>query len=329
MFDLKPYFTAARIAKRFDAAPVIITTVMDLLFPADVRENFESPVIPVSDIKQVVGAVPVVRRGSASIPLRGESTDTAYIEPLPVRIHDELSAVELNNLKLASPTTLEQWANRKQMALRKAARLTSEVLCAQAVFDGKIKYPLLQSNGAYTTYQVVYGDTLSRVVAAGEEWDHADASLMKVYGLLEDLSTDLDGAGYGGAKVTFAGRLAYSTVLSLIEATEKPKIPVRVNEDGSISLGGHTIRKMAETYYDPATKSTKPKLADKEVRMIATGNTAFFYGPVDDLDANLHAMPMFIKPIKRDNPSGILLVGESKPLPAVAPKATVKAIVLA
>lgn len=329
MFDLKPYFTAARIAKRFEAAPPIITTVMDLLFPADVRENFESPVIPVSDIRQVVGAVPVVRRGGESIPMRGEPTDTTYIEPLPVRLHDELSAVDLNNLKLANPTTLEQWATRKQLAMRKSARLTAEVLCAQAVFDGRISYPLLQSNGSYATYQVDYGAILTHAVEAEKKWDHADAALMKVYELLEDLATALDSAGYGGTKVTFAGKLAYSTLLSLIEATDKPKIPVRVNEDGSISLGGHTIRKMAETYYDPATKSTKAKLADKDVRMVSTGNTAFFYGPVDDLDANLHAMPMFIKPIKRDNPSGIILVGESKPLPAVAPKATVKATVLA
>ncbi|ABB40171.1 hypothetical protein Dde_3377 [Oleidesulfovibrio alaskensis G20] len=329
MFDLKPYFTAARIARRFEAAPPLTTTVMDLLFPADVRANYESPVIPVSDIKQVVGAVPVVRRGSASIPLRGEDTETSYIEPLPVRIHDELSAVDLNNLKIASPTTLEQWSNRKQLALRRAARLTSEVLCAQAAFDGRIAYPLLQSNGSFTTYQVDYGAPLDHALAAAEKWDHADASLMIVYELLEDMATDLDKAGYGGSKITFAGRLAFSTVLKLIEATDKPKIPVLVEKDGSISLGGHTIRKMAETYYDPSTKTTKPKLADKEVRMIATGNTAFFYGPVDDLDANLHAMPMFIKPIKRDNPSGILLVGESKPLPAVAPEATVKATVLA
>ena len=328
MFDLKPYFTAAKIAKRFQNAPVIKDVVMDTLFPPAVRQTVESPVIPVSDIKQIVGAVPVVHRGAASIPLRADNTVNTYVEPLPVRIHDDIDAVTLNNLKLASSTTLEQWANRKQLALRQTARLTAAVLCAQAVFNGKISYPLLESNGSYATYTVTYGDVLEHSVVTADKWDDANASLMGVYKTLEAMSTKLDDAGHGGEKVTFAGATAYATLLVLIDATDKPKIPVRVMDDGTINIGGHKIKKMAETYPDPENKTVRPKLPPKEVRMVATGNTALFYGPIDDLDANLQAMPMFIKPHKVADPSKYTLIGESKPLPAVAPEATCKATVL-
>ncbi|MFA9394794.1 MAG: major capsid protein [Halodesulfovibrio sp.] len=328
MFDLKPYFTAVRIAKRFQNAPIIKDVVMDTLFPPEVRQTVESPVIPVSDIQQVVGAVPVVHRGAASIPLRGDVTLNTYVEPLPVRIHDDIDGVTLNNLKLANSTTLEQWAERKQLALRRTARLTAAVLCAQAVFDGSISYPLLESNGSYATYTVQYGAVLTYNTTAQEKWDHADASMMSIYKTLEEMSSKLDKAGHGGEKITFAGVLAFTTILSLIEATDKPKIPVKIMDDGSINLGGHKIKKMAETYPDPENDTVKAKLAPKEIRMIATGNTALFYGPIDDLDSNLQAMPMFVKPLKMDNPSKYMLIGESKPLPAVAPKATIKATVL-
>jgi hypothetical protein len=142
------------------------------------------------------------------------------------------------------------------------------------------------------------------------------------------MSTQLDDAGHGGEKITFAGKLAFATVLALVDATDKPKVPVRIEGDGTINIGGHVIKKMAETYPDPANKTVKSKLAPKEIRMIAKGNTGLFYGPIDDLDANLQAMPMFVKPIKVDNPSKYTLLGESKPLPAVAPEATCKATVL-
>ena len=110
---------------------------------------------------------------------------------------------------------------------------------------------------------------------------------------------------------------------------EKPKIPVRVNEDGTITLGGHTIKKMAETWKNPQTGTSTAKVPDKEIRMVSKGYTGFFYGPVDDLDANLRPMPMFVKPVKTDDPSEIRIVGESKPLPGVVPAATRKAVVLA
>ena len=62
--------------------------------------------------------------------------------------------------------------------------------------------------------------------------------------------------------------------------------------------------------------------------MVSKGYTGFFYGPVDDLEGNLQPMPMFIKPVEIQDPSEIRLIGESKPLPAVAPGATRKAVVV-
>ena len=330
--DITKYFTAQKIAKRYEKMAPLETTVFDSYFPEAVRDQFELPVIPVQEISSIVQAVPVVRRGAQSIAVGGDSFDNVYIEPLPVRIHSNVSAKELNDLKLLGESSREKWANRRQMAMRRTVRLVNEILCAQALFNGKVQYPLLQSDGNYAVYTVGYnGDQsiLSVTVAATSKWNAAECTLVKVYELLEGISTKLDEAGYGGEKETNAGSDAFSALLALIEATDKPKIPVKVKDDGTINLGGHVIKKQAEAYRDPKTGTTVNKITPGEIRMLSKGYTGHFYAAVDDLDANLQAVPMFVKPIERKNPSGYQLVAESKPLPVVAPKATCKAVVVA
>jgi hypothetical protein len=327
--DLTKYFTAQKIAKRFEKVTPLKTTIFDEYFPAGVRDQYALPVIPVQEINSIVQAVPVVRRGAQSLPIAGDEFDNIYIEPLPVRTHAMVSAKELNDMKLLGESSREKWATRKQMAMRKTVRLVNEILCSQALFDGKIEYPLLQSNGSYAVYTVTYngGQSIRSVnVAATSKWDAAECTLVKVYELLEEMSTSLDEGGHGGEKKIECGKTAFSALLALIEATDKPKIPVKVNNDGTVTLGGHTIRKMAEAYRHPKTGATVNKITPGEIRMISKGYTGHFYAAVDDLDANLQAEPMFVKPIKSEDPSGYRLVAESKPLPVVAPQATCKAI---
>lgn len=330
--DLTKYFTRQRIAKRFEVMPPIKSTFFDRHFPESARSQYEGPIIPVSEVDKIVRAVPVVRRGAESVPMVGDEFDNIYIEPLPVRIHTNVSAKELNDLKLIGEESRESWATRRQEAMRKTVRLSTEIMSAQAVMDGKINYPLLQSNGQYAVYQVTYnrGQSIQTVnVAAADKWNAAEATLVKVHKLLRTMANQLDNAGFGGEKVIYAGIDAFDALLTLIEGTDKPKVPVKVRDDGTISMGGFIITEMAEAYSDPKTGATVNKLAPGEIRMISMGHSGLIYGAVDDLDANLQALPMFIKPIEQKNPSGYQLVAESKPLPVVAPQATCKAIVFA
>lgn len=48
----------------------------------------------------------------------------------------------------------------------------------------------------------------------------------------------------------------------------------------------------------------------------AGGATRLFYCALDDLDANLQPLPFYAKPIVQQDPSGVKIVGTSKPLPA-------------
>lgn len=328
VIDLRKHFTMAAVKQRLERVAVIQSTVMDLVFPPSARTQYDSPVIPVSEIRQLAHVMPVVARGAASAPITASEMDNQYVEPLPVRVHAVIKPVELNNLKLMGMGAREEWAGRKQEALRGSIKKTLEVLCAQAVFDGAISHPLLLASGAYADYSVTYGSTPQTYVPAAK-WDAADFKLTQLYGQLEDMDTLLEEAGYAGERLIFAGKAAYVQALALAEAwVSQAGLKVEVSAEGA-RVGGYLIRKMAETYVHPATGVVTKKLGDKEIRMVAAGNHAFFYGPVDDLDANLQAMPMFIKPVKHDDPSDLKIVAESKPLPAPSPQAVVKATVLA
>lgn len=330
VLDLTRYFTAMKIAARFKVMKPIKSTILDLHFPEAVRQQYEGPIIPVQEILQVAQAVPVVYRGAESIPMVGDQSETGYIEPLPVRIHAMISAKDLNDLKQVGEGGRESWAARKQEAMRQTNQLVREVLATQAVLDGEIAYPLLQSNGQYAVYKVPYpGQTQQSVaVSAIAKWNHADCTLVIIYKLLRDMAKELDGAGFGGDKIIHSGTTAFDSLLTLIEGTDKPKIPVKMKDDGTVRLGGFTIREMGETWRNPKDGSTVNKLDPKQIRMVSKGYTALFYGAVDDLDANLQPLPMFIKPIYEKDPSGYKLVSESKPLPVAAPGATCKAVVI-
>lgn len=331
--NLKKYFTPVAVADAIKSAPPVEATVMDRLFPANLRQQYQMPLIPVSEITSIIGTAPVVQRGGQYVNVDGEQQDNVYIEPLPIRLEGRITGVDLNNLKQATNETLKSWAARKIQDQRRIVKNTTEALCAQVAFDAKISYPLLADGGQYVTYDVTYNGSLDTfAVAADSKWDHADFSLLKLYNFLETVSTRSDKAGYGGKKMVHAGALAFAQALALMEASvedgAKSKVPCRLNEDGSINIGGHVIHKMAETYVHPKTKAAVPKLADKEIRVNSTGATGFYYGPVDDLDADLRPLPMYTKPVKSST-RGQLLLGESKPLPFIAPKSVIKAVVLA
>lgn len=329
--DLKQYFTAAKVAKAIETAAPVRTTVQDEFFPESVRQQHDLPLIPVSELKTMVDCVPVVSRSGEAYPFADTQLDTQYIEPLPVRVRSTVRAMELNNLKLLNMGQKQEWANRKIRNGRSAIKKTIEVLCAQAVFDGVIGYPLLLDSGQFANYSVGYGGSIQELsVASGDEWDASGTTLAKVYLQLEDMDTLLEEAGHGGDKVVYAGKKAYAQLLVLVEtnnAAKQAKVPARLTDDGAIIVGGHLVKKMAETWKSPESGSSSNKVPDKEIRMVAKGNQGFFYAAIDDLEANLQAMPMFTKPIDIKDPSELRLVSTSKPLPAVAPEATCKAVV--
>lgn len=329
-FDISQWFSAQKIAKRMKVAPKVETTVRDMFFPSP--QTHESPIVPLSEVSAISGAVPVTARGAAAYPIDDDGLDNTYFEPSPVNISTSITAVEANNLRLLAGTALEAWATRKQNALRESVIKTVEVLCAQAKFDGAIDYPLITSTGTFARYKVTYSQNiLQYTVAAEDKWDHADITLGKIFLSMNKMNTELLKEGYvDGSIITLAGAKAYASLLELVDKTASTsKTPVSISDDGKIRIGKHVIDQMTEVWIDPEDGSAKFKIPENEIRMTTKGNTGLIYAALDDFEAQNRALPFFVKTVKEQNPSLTRLIGQSKPLPCVAPKGTLRAIVVA
>jgi len=122
-----------------------------------------------------------------------------------------------------------------------------------------------------------------------------------------------------------AGFSIYEGVVHLIAPA---KIRVEITDQG-INIGGYLVKRRSERYRNPQTGVMTPVIADGVVKMIAKdAGHKLIYCALDDLDANLQALPFFSKPLKSDDPSGYKIIGESKPLPVVNPKGICDATVI-
>jgi hypothetical protein len=323
---LKKLFTQAAIAHAIKTLPEIKSPVMDTFYPAASRTTHPFSMIGIDEISETVKAVPVVRRGTASISVGGGSRSQSYIEPQPIDVNSFAGAKDLNDLKLLDSAGQQTYVNAKIDFIRKTVRATSEALCAQSL-SGKISYAMKTETGM-DTYEVDFGTVATATIA--EKWGADTTQLKHILTHLMDMAETIETAGFGSNVEFYAGKTAFSEVASKVIAMgNDTRIEAKV--DGNvIKLGGYTITRMAATYYDPKAKTYKKAIDDKFVQ--AVGKDAAFgfkYLAIDDLDAGLQAMPIFINPKKVDDPSGWKIMGQSKPLPIPVVKAMVKAQVIA
>lgn len=321
--NLRQLFSPKAVADSLERLPKMETPIMDSIYTD--RRTWPLPVIARSEIAKAIGNQPVVRRGAPSINVGGEELSIEYIEPQPVDLSVHVSAAELNNLKLLDAKGLAAWRDSKIADLRGMVRATAEALAAQSL-TGKIQYPM-KHEGGYTYYEVDFGPTLSYTPNA--TWD--TAGLQDILMDLVNMSTQIKRErGYGARLRIFAGAQAFVTlagkVIGLTSASDR--IAARVT-DQAVEIAGFRVELLNTSYEDHKAGGQKPVVGDKSIVMVATDAPfRFYYLAVDDLDAGLQATPLYVKPIKQDDPSGYKLKGVSKPLPMPVPKAICWATVL-
>lgn len=315
--NLRSYFTPLAIAQMLKALPPIKSPTMDLIYPD--RPQHPLAVLGVDEISEIVLTVPVVRRGSPSTPVVTDSREISYIEPQPFRPSTTLTAVDLNNFKLLDNSGREVWVSAKMDMLRRIVHRSTEALCAQSL-TGTITYPVKLQGGGWDSYQVIFGNTQD--YSPEKAWDDNAAKITDVFKTFTDMQVLLQDAGYGGQVEIWAGKKAFYGLMALAEkVTSTAKIRVEIAAEG-VFVGNYLVKLRAENYKNPETGAFVQIVPDDKIVMVAQdANHRLFYCAVDDLDANLVPMPFFVKPIKVEDPSGIKLVAESKPLPVPVPKA--------
>ena len=195
---------------------------------------------------------------------------------------------------------------------------------------GKLTWPVELEGGHQETYEVDYGQLLTYEPAAKLT---AGSRLPDVYKLLRDMELEVKKGGLGGNVEFWAGSDVVAVLLGIVEqyvSTVETK-PYRVSlEQGRVVVGGYTIRFMDETYPNPQDETEwLPKLNPKVLLAVATNQPGkVWYCAIDSISANNAATPLHIVPVARQDDSGIMLIGQAKPLPARPSRASCKAVVV-
>lgn len=308
--DLRKFFTPKAIAETLETLPPIQTPVLDRIYPEPNRKQHQLPVLGINELRRTVKNVPVVRRGTSAVTLEGKEGAITYIEPQPVEVSSFLTAKELNDMKLLGERGLQDYIREIIDYQRQVIRKTTEALAAQSL-TGEISYPM-KTNAGLDTYTVNFGSTNSYTVTTA--WNSNGKTLDDVLKDLIEISTVITEKGY--SNVAFlAGTEAFVALAKLVISLQGKTINAQVTEK-AISVAGFTVELFNGVYVDLTDGSTK-YVVDPE-KLCAVGLDApfrLYYCAIDDIDAGLVAMPFFAVPDMKKNPSGVEIIGKSKPLP--------------
>jgi hypothetical protein len=314
--DLKSYFTPEAIATSLQTLAPLKSPIMDTFFAT--RKNHPLPVVATSDLQQTVANIYMSKRGSEPEPIYSSSQDITHIEPQPFRPSERLNGVDMNNLKLLSGDSIQTLVNNKIDRLRRAIRLSTEVMAIQSL-RGAISYPM-KVNGASGTYSVNFGSTLSFTPAT--LWDDAGISVSKVLEDLIAMEALIQEQSQFGADVKFVCGVGVFTALAKLVADLGSEYQARI-ENKTISILGYNIELQNGTYSDLSNDGAVTKIiGDKELMAVAVDAPfELVYAALDDLDSGLVAMPFFAKQVEDSRSSSIEIIAESKPLPVPYTKA--------
>ena len=316
--DLKKYLTLKAIARLIERRKKYQSYIRKTVFTRS--QQHPLPVIGLDEITRVIQNVAVVRRGTAAVPMKHGSRKIEYIEPQGVDVSDFITAKDINDMKLMSTQNIQALVNGRLDYMLETVQRTTGALCAQAI-AGKISYPMV-ADGANETYDVDFGDTV-KLAAADITLLTSSSTIKDVYLLLDAMHSKLEDSNWGSDDVVvMAGKDAYAMILGIAEtkSSKQNVINVKVTK-GSIEIGGYTIIRNKKTYMDRT--GLKKEVADNVLCMIdLEAPHTLFYCAIDDIDANMVAAPFWSSPGEtRRNPSGIEMLGKSKPLPAPVVKA--------
>ena len=222
------------------------------------------------------------------------------------------------------------WRTRKVEQIRQTVRNTTEGMCSVVAATGKLTWPVELEGGRREIYEVDYGPLLTYTPAAKLT---ADSSLSDVYDLLTEMEEVITEAGLGSEVEFWAGKDVIRVLLKIAEQYKSTVdgSPYTLNvEKGRILVAGYVIRFMRERYPSPEDeKQWLPKLEPKALLAVASSPMgAVWYCAIDSISANNAAVPLHIVPVPRDDDSGIMLIGQAKPLPARPSRASCKAVVV-
>lgn len=315
---LNKYFSLDGNVKRLENAPVLKSPVMDLIYPESKRELYASAIVKKSDLPSVIKNTPVIFRGDSAYELPGVVTSIDGYEPFPIELSKRILASELNDLVsngikdssiMGDTTKINSVYDNQYERLRKSARATTEALCCQSL-RGFIQYPVKNSGDLY---KVNFG--LPKTVNASKKLDANDISLGDVVDLCFELVDSVSVHGYGQEVALLCGKKAFKAIVKIISNAQNNNLGITVL-DGQIKFPAFSLVRIGSSYYDYTAKKDIDSVDANKICAVALDAPFWLpYCAIDDIEADLKALPFFATYQVNKNPSSVDVFGKSKPFP--------------
>ncbi|MBE8578719.1 major capsid protein [Vibrio sp. OPT18] len=309
---LTPEFISELLAK-FKKNHTKKYPIRELIYGKGIQHPFAS--ISMADLQRELSNVPVVRRGTEAYALDKGTGEMVKIDPNGVDVSDFVSAADLNDLALifqqqgekAIKGYLETRINDMLIVVQK----TIEAMAAQSL-TGTIAYPM-KTDAGIDMYTIEFGDPIQHALDTKLT---ASSTITELFMLLEDMHEAMQLKDYGDVVKVLAGRKAYSIAMTIATAKNQSTIKAVLGEQGEIIIGGYSIMKQTGKYKGVNNAMTD-KIASNAFCMVDTNaNHKLYYLALDDIKAGNKPMPFFATHDIKTNPSGLEILGKSKPLPA-------------
>ena len=310
---LKLFNNKQVIAEALKELPPLRTPVIDNVFTT--KKQHPLAQIGVDYIKDLTETKPLVKRGAPGVPVGSGTDSVMYLEPHPVKVVEQITGKEANDLKVLGKD-YKSFVAQKLDRMRRVIRLTTEALSAQAL-RGQIQYPIYTENGVLDTYIVDFtngGEITPVNYTAPTRWTSA-TSVSTILDDLVNITEQMQQKGYGYNVRIWAGRTAFREVVRLAEnVSAKSKVDVRI-ESRSVNVAGFEIELMNAVVKLP-DGTTQKVVNDNEI-LVFDKDAPFtlYYLAIDDFDAGLRPEPMFVKAYKDQSRGTVIVQAESKPLP--------------
>jgi len=311
--DLQKIFNRETIARAIETLPEFKTPIVDTIYKKRVQHPWT--IIGLEDLKKTIKNVPVVRRGSSAFKLDGDGTSISFIEPQPIEVERFVSAKDLNDIKLFKVDSIKNWADCAINSLRNVIKPTIEALAAQSL-TGKIGYPMKLDGGGYASYEVDFGNVLTETTT--KKWDATTTKIEDVYDLLVKMKDTIQKKSiFGGQVIVKAGSKAFTSLVKYVIEKTKDSVIQPTLTDHKIGFAGFDIELHSHTYYDFEDEKQVSEIDEKKIVMVALDAPfTLYYLAIDDLEAGLQPLPLWVTTEYTKSPSGLKIYGKSKPIPA-------------
>jgi hypothetical protein len=308
---IRKFLVVQALVTTLNRLPPLRTFIMDLIYPEAVRRNHPFDRLSYSDLQLPTKNIPLVTRGSVSYAVMPDPNKLTQIDPANLTPSITLSAADVNRFNTLNINGQQTLVDNYIDKLRRLVRKSTEAMAIQSI-TGKIEYDIRTADGTMDIYKVDFGTP--KAVSVSKKWNDPSAKAGDIVAGVGQIVSDMKKTSEGTEIVHLIKSDVYAALVNLAGTLNNSDL-IKVFPD-HVLIGNAKFIICEAAYYSYKTKSFVDAIPNKTVVSIARDDAfSLFYCALDSLDANFASLPFYVNSVKLDDPEGVKLIGQSRPMP--------------